>query len=92
MLDRIRLRRLSFLKPSDECERGGTFPTIKISEPNETIPLDVVHSLLAALPLRTTEVCALQPVPLGPAALSPSGASFSGERFISYIANSSHYW
>jgi hypothetical protein len=51
---------VSFLKPSDERKRGEAFRTIKISELNETIPLDVVHSLLAALRLHTTEVCSLQ--------------------------------
>jgi hypothetical protein len=30
-------------KPSDERKRGEAFPTIKISEPNEAIPLDAVH-------------------------------------------------
>jgi len=35
-------------KLSDERKRGEAFPTIKISEQNETISLDVVPSLLAA--------------------------------------------
>ena len=34
-------------KLSDERKRGEAFPTIKISEQNETISLDVVPSLLA---------------------------------------------
>jgi hypothetical protein len=69
---------VGILKPSDERKRGEAFRTIKISELNETIPLDVVHSLLAALPLHTTEVCSLQgPLPgwvrWGPAAPRPPG-------------------